>query len=347
MIVALVTFGLSRSFWFATISLSAAAAVWEVSEPVLAAWVNRGLDPRTRATVNSVASQAHAIGEVAGGPTFGTIAVLTSTPTALVCAGLVQVPSVVVLARRRRTAVRIAGTVPADAAAIESTRLAAYADRIGAAVPHVQFVRMQARRRPGRRRPHRDVGGAEPDVAWLTADLFDGGPVRKFFRLRSTRSRSGSRSPAHGTDHPVFADVDQRRHLTTSHVTGIPIAEYIVRAVLDHYQRPGDGSRARSSHVDGRRTTSARSTARRGSSSVSAHRHRGRRSAPSAFGATSSACAVRRTDSEPVDECVRADQLDTCCRAPTSSCSPRPAVPTHGTSSTARGSRCSALRRCS
>jgi DHA3 family tetracycline resistance protein-like MFS transporter len=119
MIVALVAFGLSRSFWFATISLCAAAAVWEVSEPVLAAWVNRGLDPRTRATVNSVASQAHAIGEVAGGPTFGTIAVLTSTPTALVCAGLVQVPSVVVLARRRRTAVRIAGTVPADAAAIE------------------------------------------------------------------------------------------------------------------------------------------------------------------------------------------------------------------------------------
>jgi DHA3 family tetracycline resistance protein-like MFS transporter len=119
MIVAVVAFGLSRSFWFATISLCAAAAVWEVSEPVLAAWVNRGLDPRTRATVNSLASQAHAVGEVAGGPTFGTIAVLTSTPTALVCAGLVQVPSVVLLARRRRTAVRVTGTVPADAAATE------------------------------------------------------------------------------------------------------------------------------------------------------------------------------------------------------------------------------------
>ena len=107
MIVAVVAFGLSRSFWFATIALWSAAAVWEVSEPVLAAWVNRGLDPRTRATVNSLASQAHAVGEVAGGPTFGTIAVLSSTPTALVCAGLVQVPSVVLLARRRRTALRI------------------------------------------------------------------------------------------------------------------------------------------------------------------------------------------------------------------------------------------------
>jgi len=119
MIVAVVAFGLSRSFWFATIALWSAAAVWEVSEPVLAAWINRGLDPRTRATVNSVASQAHAVGEVAGGPTFGSIALLTSTPTALVCAGLVQVPSVVLLARRRRTAVRITGTVPADAAAPE------------------------------------------------------------------------------------------------------------------------------------------------------------------------------------------------------------------------------------
>jgi DHA3 family tetracycline resistance protein-like MFS transporter len=119
MIVAVVVFGLSRSFWLATMALWAAAAVWEVSEPVLAAWVNRGLDPRTRATVNSLASQAHAVGEVAGGPTFGTIAVLTSTPTALVCAGLVQLPSVVLLARRRRTAMRIDGTVPADAAAAE------------------------------------------------------------------------------------------------------------------------------------------------------------------------------------------------------------------------------------
>jgi hypothetical protein len=36
-----------------------------------------------------------------------------------VCAGLVQVPSVVLLARRRRTAVRVTGTVPADAAATE------------------------------------------------------------------------------------------------------------------------------------------------------------------------------------------------------------------------------------
>jgi DHA3 family tetracycline resistance protein-like MFS transporter len=119
MIIAVVVFGLSRSFWLATIALWAAAAVWEVSEPVVAAWVNRGLDPRTRATVNSLASQAEAVGQVGGGPTFGSIAVLTSTPTALVCAGLVQLPSVVLLARRRRAAVRIDGTVPADAAAAE------------------------------------------------------------------------------------------------------------------------------------------------------------------------------------------------------------------------------------
>jgi DHA3 family tetracycline resistance protein-like MFS transporter len=102
MVLAVVAFGLSRSFWGATLAMFAAAAVWEVSEPVLAAWVNRGLDPRTRATVNSLASQAHAIGEVVGGPTFGTIAVRASTPTALVAAALVQLPSLLVLGRRRR-----------------------------------------------------------------------------------------------------------------------------------------------------------------------------------------------------------------------------------------------------
>ena len=79
---------------------------------------------------------------------------------------------------------------------------------------------------------------AEPDVAWLTADLFDGGPVRKFLRLTLNTKPQWLQSSGAGTDHPVFQMLlDGGTRLTTSHVTGIPIAEYIVRAVLDHFQQ--------------------------------------------------------------------------------------------------------------
>jgi phosphoglycerate dehydrogenase-like enzyme len=115
---------------------------------------------------------------------------------------------------------------------------AAYADRINAVVPHVQFIRMQ---RDGdlvlgdRIIPWEE---AEPEVAWLTSDFFDGGPVRKFFRLALNTKPQWFQSSGAGTDHPVFQMLtDGGTRLTTSHVTGIPIAEYIVRAVLDHFQQ--------------------------------------------------------------------------------------------------------------
>ena len=102
MIVTTALFGLASSFWLGAALIIAIYAVWEASDPVIDAWVNRGLDPRSRATINSLASQAHAIGEVAGGPVFGGIALGASTPAALVIAGLVQLPSMLVLGRRRR-----------------------------------------------------------------------------------------------------------------------------------------------------------------------------------------------------------------------------------------------------
>lgn len=79
------------------------------------------------------------------------------------------------------------------------------------------------------------------EVAWPTADLFErGAPLRPFFAflLQSTTLR-WIQSSAAGVDAPVFAQlVRQGVRLTTSHVTDIPISEYVLRAVLDHYQRP-------------------------------------------------------------------------------------------------------------
>lgn len=84
-----------------------------------------------------------------------------------------------------------------------------------------------------------EEAGAE--VAWPTADLFEpGAPLRPFFAflLQSTTLR-WIQSPAAGVDAPVFAQLVRKGiRLTTSHVTDIPISEYVLRAVLDHYQRP-------------------------------------------------------------------------------------------------------------
>jgi phosphoglycerate dehydrogenase-like enzyme len=97
--------------------------------------------------------------------------------------------------------------------------------------------------------------------------------------------------------------------LTTSHVTGIPIAEYIVRGVLNHYQRPDQWAAAR----DAREWTPHDFREVHGTTWVvvglgaigNAVAVRAR-----AFGAH--VIGVRRnpTGNEPVDECVRADRLD-------------------------------------
>jgi phosphoglycerate dehydrogenase-like enzyme len=82
---------------------------------------------------------------------------------------------------------------------------------------------------------------ADVEVAWPTADLFaDGAPLRPFFGfLIRHEPLKWVQSPAAGFDNPVFATIVRNgKRLTTSHATDIPIAEYVLRSVLDHYQRP-------------------------------------------------------------------------------------------------------------
>jgi MFS transporter, DHA3 family, tetracycline resistance protein len=92
-------------FAYATGFVPAVAALWGVTalrglnEPLYAAWLNRGLDPATRATVNSMGSQADAFGQVAGGPVLGVLAVARSTRAAIVAAGLVRAPATLLFAR--------------------------------------------------------------------------------------------------------------------------------------------------------------------------------------------------------------------------------------------------------
>jgi len=80
---------------------------------------------------------------------------------------------------------------------------------------------------------------ADPEIAWGTSDLFrEGAPLRRFF---STMLKSPTlrwfQSPAAGYDDGVFKSlVDHGVRVTNAHVNSLPIAEFVMRAVLDEFQ---------------------------------------------------------------------------------------------------------------
>src|SRR6185295_2534520 len=98
LIAAVVMFGLAGVFWLALLTMWAAFALRSVREPIFDAWVNQGLDPATRATINSMGSQSDAIGQAAGGPALGVIGNV-SVPAALVVSGLLRLPALLLYAR--------------------------------------------------------------------------------------------------------------------------------------------------------------------------------------------------------------------------------------------------------
>ena len=94
LIVSVVVFGLAGQFWMALLAFWVVGALRTVRDPVFTAWINQGLDPKTRATINSMGSQADAVGQAAGGPVLGLVATKVSTPAALVTSGLLSLPAI-------------------------------------------------------------------------------------------------------------------------------------------------------------------------------------------------------------------------------------------------------------
>jgi phosphoglycerate dehydrogenase-like enzyme len=95
-----------------------------------------------------------------------------------------------------------------------------------------------------------DLREAEPEVAWMTSDLIQGGPNRQFFGL-VTRSESlrWLQSSAAGFDHPIFGELVRRGlRLSPSHIAGPPIADYVLRAALDHLQQAERWRQAAAEH---------------------------------------------------------------------------------------------------
>jgi phosphoglycerate dehydrogenase-like enzyme len=186
----------------------------------------------------------------------------------------------------------------------------AFGQRITAALPAVEFIRMQASGDLVLDGQPISWDHATPEVAWLTADLFNGGPVRRFFRLALNTKPRWLQSSGAGTDHPVFQMLlDGGTRLTTSHVTGIPIAEYVLRAVLDHYQ---DASTWLVERREQRWTPHDFREVHGTTWLVVGLGHVGTEVAKraQAFGATVIGVRRRPDGTEPVDECIRPDDLD-------------------------------------
>lgn len=83
------------AYWFVV-------AVRGVHTPLYTAWVNTGLAAESRATVNSLGSQADALGQVGGGPVLGWIAGARSVRAALGVAAVLALPAVSLVRRGRR-----------------------------------------------------------------------------------------------------------------------------------------------------------------------------------------------------------------------------------------------------
>jgi DHA3 family tetracycline resistance protein-like MFS transporter len=90
--------------WFAL----ALAGLWLVTTaagpriPLENAWMNQSLDANVRATVFSVRSQVQSLAAIAGGPLIGALATAFGTRPALVAAGLVLAPALLLYARALR-----------------------------------------------------------------------------------------------------------------------------------------------------------------------------------------------------------------------------------------------------
>jgi DHA3 family tetracycline resistance protein-like MFS transporter len=95
-------FVVAGSLWVAFAALWLRGVGNTLAEPVRAAWMNRSIEPRSRATVLSIESQANAFGQIGGGPALGWVANRTSIGVSLVGSAVLLTPTVALYARFAR-----------------------------------------------------------------------------------------------------------------------------------------------------------------------------------------------------------------------------------------------------
>jgi len=153
---------------------------------------------------------------------------------------------------------------------------------------------------------------ADPRIAWGTSDLFrERAPLLPFFSLMLTSPRLGwFQSPAAGYDNPAFGElVANGVRITNAHANSLPIAEFVMRSVLDEFQDASqwrDQTLARSWQIHDWREVSGSTWVIVGLGGIGtevAHRAR-------AFGAQVIGCRRHVSPSDPTDRTVTPDELD-------------------------------------
>ena len=97
-----IAFGLAGNFYLAVLLVWCIAVLRTTSSPLYTAWIAQHTDPRVRATVISLSGQVDAIGQVIGGPAVGYIGTVRGLRTALVVAGALLSPALLLFARTLR-----------------------------------------------------------------------------------------------------------------------------------------------------------------------------------------------------------------------------------------------------
>lgn len=92
LVLGLLAFGLAGNFTLALAAYGTIYVVRHTGDAVYMAWINRGINPKVRATVLSTISQANAIGQVVGGPIIGAMATRLGLRAAMVAGALILSP---------------------------------------------------------------------------------------------------------------------------------------------------------------------------------------------------------------------------------------------------------------
>ena len=94
-----------------------------------------------------------------------------------------------------------------------------------------------------------DAEAVQPEVACATGDLFFRGGAAPWFQLLlGATSIQWFQSPAAGYIALYDRLFESGMRITGAHVNAIPIAEYVIQAILSHFQRAAEWATARAGH---------------------------------------------------------------------------------------------------
>lgn len=94
LIFGVIGFGLAQSLFAAVAMYWLASIFREMRQPLYDAWINQNTTGKNRATVFSICNQADAVGQIAGGPVLGAIAMFATIKISIIAAGLLLVPNI-------------------------------------------------------------------------------------------------------------------------------------------------------------------------------------------------------------------------------------------------------------